>query len=158
MRPPGPSRPLVPDLLSHRLVRSSPEGNSATSKPPVTGQGQHYHGTTLSSVDIISLDAVHLHDIQLVLQSRSIGLMFHVLSSICSVNLRSCKWHFFISKADTVLHALTCSTYHSVIPLHLCFSSTRGQWRRLDETAGGFIISGGLHQLQKDLGSPHHSV
>lgn len=38
-RPLGPSRPLVPDLLSHRLVRSSPEGNSATSKSPVTDQG-----------------------------------------------------------------------------------------------------------------------
>ncbi|XP_075341832.1 uncharacterized protein ushbp1 isoform X3 [Odontesthes bonariensis] len=37
MRPSGPSRPLVPDLLSHRLVRNSPERNTAptiTSKPP----------------------------------------------------------------------------------------------------------------------------
>ncbi|XP_008282986.1 colorectal mutant cancer protein [Stegastes partitus] len=42
MRPPGPSRPLVPDLLSHRLVRSSPERNAASivsSKPPVTDRG-----------------------------------------------------------------------------------------------------------------------
>ncbi|KAK5618250.1 hypothetical protein CRENBAI_020413 [Crenichthys baileyi] len=43
MRPPRPSRPLVPpDLLSHRLLRSSPESSSAsivTSKHPVTDQG-----------------------------------------------------------------------------------------------------------------------
>ncbi|XP_039892033.1 uncharacterized protein ushbp1 [Simochromis diagramma] len=38
-RPPAPSRPLVPDLLSHRLVRSSPERNSPTSKPPLNDQG-----------------------------------------------------------------------------------------------------------------------
>ncbi|XP_060934678.1 uncharacterized protein ushbp1 [Limanda limanda] len=30
LRPPGPSRPLVPDLLSHRLVRRSPERQSAS--------------------------------------------------------------------------------------------------------------------------------
>ncbi|KAM8744538.1 uncharacterized protein ushbp1 [Acanthopagrus schlegelii] len=42
LRPPGPSRPLVPDLLSHRLARSSPERNTAsaaTSKPSLTGRG-----------------------------------------------------------------------------------------------------------------------
>ncbi|XP_076582802.1 colorectal mutant cancer protein [Chaetodon auriga] len=42
LRPPGPSRPLVPDLLSHRLGRSSPDRNTAsasTSKPPLTGRG-----------------------------------------------------------------------------------------------------------------------
>ncbi|XP_070817538.1 colorectal mutant cancer protein [Chaetodon trifascialis] len=42
LRPPGPSRPLVPDLLSHRLARSSPDRNTAsasTSKPPLTGRG-----------------------------------------------------------------------------------------------------------------------
>ncbi|XP_045905534.1 colorectal mutant cancer protein isoform X4 [Micropterus dolomieu] len=41
LRPPQPSRPLVPDLLSHRLPRSSPESNtaSATSKPPLPGRG-----------------------------------------------------------------------------------------------------------------------
>ncbi|XP_029284672.1 colorectal mutant cancer protein isoform X2 [Cottoperca gobio] len=42
LRPPRPSRPLVPDLLSHRLVRSSPERNTAstaTSKPPLTVRG-----------------------------------------------------------------------------------------------------------------------
>ncbi|XP_037626028.1 uncharacterized protein ushbp1 [Sebastes umbrosus] len=40
LRPPGPSRPLVPDLLSHRLTRSSPERNTAaTSKPPLTDRG-----------------------------------------------------------------------------------------------------------------------
>ncbi|XP_044056101.1 uncharacterized protein ushbp1 [Siniperca chuatsi] len=42
LRPPRPSRPLVPDLLSHRLARSSPERNTAsvaTSKPPMTGRG-----------------------------------------------------------------------------------------------------------------------
>ncbi|KAL7396203.1 hypothetical protein ABVT39_002059 [Epinephelus coioides] len=42
LRSPGPSRPLVPDLLSHRLVRSSPESNSAsavTSKPPLANRG-----------------------------------------------------------------------------------------------------------------------
>ncbi|XP_039984643.1 colorectal mutant cancer protein [Xiphias gladius] len=39
LRPPRPSRPLVPDLLSHRLVRSSPERDTpspSTSKPPLT--------------------------------------------------------------------------------------------------------------------------
>uniref|UniRef100_A0A4W6CRQ5 Usher syndrome 1C binding protein 1 n=1 Tax=Lates calcarifer TaxID=8187 RepID=A0A4W6CRQ5_LATCA len=38
LRPQGPSRPLVPDLLSHRLVRSSPERHIAsaiTSKAPL---------------------------------------------------------------------------------------------------------------------------
>ncbi|XP_043986468.1 uncharacterized protein ushbp1 [Gambusia affinis] len=43
MRPPRPSRPLVPpDLLSHRLLRSSPESSSASvaaSKHPTTNQG-----------------------------------------------------------------------------------------------------------------------
>ncbi|KAM9358395.1 colorectal mutant cancer protein [Symphorus nematophorus] len=42
LRPPAPSRPLVPDLLSHRLARSSPERSPAsavTSKPPLTGRG-----------------------------------------------------------------------------------------------------------------------
>ncbi|KAM4574461.1 colorectal mutant cancer protein isoform 2-T2 [Fundulus diaphanus] len=43
VRPPRPSRPLVPpDLLSHRLLRSSPESSSASvvsSKHPVTEQG-----------------------------------------------------------------------------------------------------------------------
>ncbi|KAM9383857.1 colorectal mutant cancer protein [Pholidichthys leucotaenia] len=40
MRPPAPSRPLVPDLLSHRLVRNSPEMNCAsTSKPLWSDQG-----------------------------------------------------------------------------------------------------------------------
>uniref|UniRef100_A0A1A8UNJ8 Usher syndrome 1C binding protein 1 n=1 Tax=Nothobranchius furzeri TaxID=105023 RepID=A0A1A8UNJ8_NOTFU len=42
MRSPSPSRPLVPDLLSHRLLRSSPDRNSAssiTSKHPVMTQG-----------------------------------------------------------------------------------------------------------------------
>ncbi|XP_070688519.1 colorectal mutant cancer protein [Pempheris klunzingeri] len=42
LRPPRPSRPLVPDLLSHRLARNSPERNgasAATSKPPLTGRG-----------------------------------------------------------------------------------------------------------------------
>ncbi|XP_007574315.1 colorectal mutant cancer protein isoform X1 [Poecilia formosa] len=42
-RPPRPSRPLVPpDLLSHRLLRSSPESSSASaaaSKHPATSQG-----------------------------------------------------------------------------------------------------------------------
>lgn len=39
---PAPSRPLVPDLLSHRLVRSSPERNTASivsSKPPMRERG-----------------------------------------------------------------------------------------------------------------------
>ncbi|XP_069377830.1 colorectal mutant cancer protein isoform X2 [Paralichthys olivaceus] len=39
LRPPGPSRPLVPDLLSHRLVRRSPEtqtASAAASKSPLT--------------------------------------------------------------------------------------------------------------------------
>ncbi|XP_029939481.1 uncharacterized protein LOC115381976 [Salarias fasciatus] len=42
MRRPALSRPLVPDLLSHRLVKSSPERNSvstATAKAAVTDQG-----------------------------------------------------------------------------------------------------------------------
>ncbi|XP_017275908.1 colorectal mutant cancer protein [Kryptolebias marmoratus] len=42
LRSPSPSRPLVPDLLSHRLVRSSPDRNAAsivTSKHPLTNQG-----------------------------------------------------------------------------------------------------------------------
>ncbi|XP_078114752.1 colorectal mutant cancer protein isoform X2 [Sander vitreus] len=42
LRPPGPSRPLVPDLLSHRVTRSSPErktASAATSKPPLTDKG-----------------------------------------------------------------------------------------------------------------------
>lgn len=42
LRPSGPSRPLVPDLLSHRLTRSSPERNTASaaaSKPPLTSRG-----------------------------------------------------------------------------------------------------------------------
>ncbi|KAI3368596.1 hypothetical protein L3Q82_025595 [Scortum barcoo] len=42
LRPPGPSRPLVPDLLSHRLSRSSPERTTApasTSKPSLTSRG-----------------------------------------------------------------------------------------------------------------------
>uniref|UniRef100_A0A1A8NJX3 Usher syndrome 1C binding protein 1 n=2 Tax=Nothobranchius rachovii TaxID=451742 RepID=A0A1A8NJX3_9TELE len=42
MRSPSPSKPLVPDLLSHRLLRSSPDRNSAssiTSKHPVMTQG-----------------------------------------------------------------------------------------------------------------------
>uniref|UniRef100_A0A1A8DR05 Usher syndrome 1C binding protein 1 n=1 Tax=Nothobranchius kadleci TaxID=1051664 RepID=A0A1A8DR05_NOTKA len=42
MRSPSPSRPLVPDLLSHRLLRSSSDRNSAssiTSKHPVMTQG-----------------------------------------------------------------------------------------------------------------------
>ncbi|KAM6921965.1 colorectal mutant cancer protein [Xenentodon cancila] len=41
-RPPALSRPLVPDLLSHRLVRNGPERNTAstvTSKPPITDRG-----------------------------------------------------------------------------------------------------------------------
>ncbi|XP_042368010.1 uncharacterized protein ushbp1 isoform X2 [Plectropomus leopardus] len=42
LRSPGPSRPLVPDLLSHRLVRRSPErsiASTATSDPPLTDRG-----------------------------------------------------------------------------------------------------------------------
>ncbi|XP_068563658.1 colorectal mutant cancer protein isoform X4 [Cebidichthys violaceus] len=42
LRPQRPSRPLVPDLLSHRLARSSPErstASAATSKPPLTDRG-----------------------------------------------------------------------------------------------------------------------
>ncbi|KAK5930593.1 hypothetical protein CgunFtcFv8_026815 [Champsocephalus gunnari] len=42
LRPPGPSRPLVPDLLSHRLSRGFPERNitsASTSKPPRTDRG-----------------------------------------------------------------------------------------------------------------------
>ncbi|XP_028443442.1 colorectal mutant cancer protein isoform X1 [Perca flavescens] len=42
LRPAGPSRPLVPDLLSHRVARSSPErktASAATSKPPLTDRG-----------------------------------------------------------------------------------------------------------------------
>ncbi|XP_010793604.1 colorectal mutant cancer protein isoform X2 [Notothenia coriiceps] len=42
LRPPGPSRPLVPDLLSHRLSRGFPERNitsASTSKPPRTNRG-----------------------------------------------------------------------------------------------------------------------
>ncbi|XP_024133946.1 colorectal mutant cancer protein [Oryzias melastigma] len=42
LRPSVPSRPLVPDLLSHRLVRCSSESNSPsviTSKPPLTDRG-----------------------------------------------------------------------------------------------------------------------
>ncbi|XP_023261809.1 colorectal mutant cancer protein-like [Seriola lalandi dorsalis] len=42
LRPPGPCRPLVPDLLSHRLVRSSPERHAvsaATSKPALIDRG-----------------------------------------------------------------------------------------------------------------------
>ncbi|XP_069009357.1 colorectal mutant cancer protein isoform X1 [Embiotoca jacksoni] len=42
MRPPGLPRPLVPDLLSHRMVRSSPDRNNAstaTSKATVTDRG-----------------------------------------------------------------------------------------------------------------------
>ncbi|KAM3620274.1 uncharacterized protein V6R79_020798 [Siganus canaliculatus] len=41
-RSPGPSRPLVPDLLSHRLARSTPERSiisAVTSKPPLAGRG-----------------------------------------------------------------------------------------------------------------------
>ncbi|XP_075944772.1 colorectal mutant cancer protein [Anarhichas minor] len=42
LRPQRPSGPLVPDLLSHRLARSSPErsaASAATSKPPLTDRG-----------------------------------------------------------------------------------------------------------------------
>ncbi|XP_053178438.1 uncharacterized protein ushbp1 [Scomber japonicus] len=42
LRPPRPSRPLVPDLLSHQLVRGSPEritASAATSKLPLTEKG-----------------------------------------------------------------------------------------------------------------------
>ncbi|XP_026202203.1 colorectal mutant cancer protein [Anabas testudineus] len=40
LRQPGPTRPLVPDLLSHRLVRKSPERHiSAAAKPPLADQG-----------------------------------------------------------------------------------------------------------------------
>ncbi|KAM7409693.1 hypothetical protein PAMA_001268 [Pampus argenteus] len=42
LRPPRPSRPLVPDLLSHQLVRSSPErttASTATSILPLTERG-----------------------------------------------------------------------------------------------------------------------
>ncbi|KAG7230589.1 hypothetical protein INR49_025306, partial [Caranx melampygus] len=42
LRPPGPSRPLVPDLLSHRLARSSPDRHvvsAIASKPPLTDRG-----------------------------------------------------------------------------------------------------------------------
>ncbi|XP_034738279.1 colorectal mutant cancer protein [Etheostoma cragini] len=42
LRPPGHSRPLVPDLLSHRVARSSQERKTAcaaTSKPPLTDRG-----------------------------------------------------------------------------------------------------------------------
>ncbi|XP_031715238.1 uncharacterized protein ushbp1 isoform X2 [Anarrhichthys ocellatus] len=42
LRPQRPSGPLVPDLLSHRLARSSPErsaASAATSKPPLTNRG-----------------------------------------------------------------------------------------------------------------------
>ncbi|XP_034562936.1 colorectal mutant cancer protein [Notolabrus celidotus] len=42
LRPPGPPGPLVPDLLSHRLTRSSPERTTAsanTSKPLLSGRG-----------------------------------------------------------------------------------------------------------------------
>lgn len=53
MRPPAPSRPLVPDLLSHRLVRSSPERNSPTSKPPLNEQGWRYHSITRSSAELL---------------------------------------------------------------------------------------------------------
>lgn len=57
-----------------------------------------------------------------------------------------------------LLHILCLLEHHIVhISLHLCFLSTRRQWCCLEQTAGGFIISGGLHQLQKDLGGPHHS-
>ncbi|XP_061594782.1 uncharacterized protein ushbp1 [Cololabis saira] len=41
-RSPALSRPLVPDLLSHRLVRTSPERNKppkVTSKPPISDRG-----------------------------------------------------------------------------------------------------------------------
>ncbi|XP_029904946.1 uncharacterized protein ushbp1 isoform X2 [Myripristis murdjan] len=42
LKPRGPSRPVVPDLLSHRLVSSGPErktASAATSKPPGTKRG-----------------------------------------------------------------------------------------------------------------------
>ncbi|XP_032381709.1 LOW QUALITY PROTEIN: colorectal mutant cancer protein [Etheostoma spectabile] len=42
LRPPGPSRPLVPDLLSHRAARSSQErktASAAMSKPQLTDRG-----------------------------------------------------------------------------------------------------------------------
>ncbi|XP_059197386.1 uncharacterized protein ushbp1 [Centropristis striata] len=41
LRPPGPSRPRVPDLLSHRVSRSSPERNIAlaATKPLLTERG-----------------------------------------------------------------------------------------------------------------------
>ncbi|KAK2835293.1 hypothetical protein Q5P01_015777 [Channa striata] len=40
LRPQGPARPLVPDLLSHRMVRSSQERHiSSAAKPSLTDQG-----------------------------------------------------------------------------------------------------------------------
>lgn len=42
LRSPGSPRPLVPDLLSHRVARSVPEMNTASSimaKPPLSGRG-----------------------------------------------------------------------------------------------------------------------
>ncbi|XP_037553768.1 colorectal mutant cancer protein [Nematolebias whitei] len=53
LRSPSPSRPLVPDLLSHRLVRSSPDRNAAsiiTSKHPLTNQGGGVVWTKLEEV------------------------------------------------------------------------------------------------------------
>lgn len=136
MRPPAPSRPLVPDLLSHRLVRSSPERNSPTSKPPLNEQGWCYHSITRSSAELISLDAMHFHPIQKLPPKRTINIL-----CLCPL-----------------LHILCLFEHHILhISLHLCFLSTRRQWCCLEQTAGGFIISGGLHQLQKDLGGPHHS-
>lgn len=46
LRPPRPSRPLVPDLLSHQLVRGSSEritASAATSKLPLTEKGLYKH-------------------------------------------------------------------------------------------------------------------
>ncbi|XP_041647722.1 colorectal mutant cancer protein [Cheilinus undulatus] len=40
LRPAGPPGPLVPDLLSHRLARNTPERTMASaSKPPLSGRG-----------------------------------------------------------------------------------------------------------------------
>ncbi|XP_029004969.1 colorectal mutant cancer protein isoform X2 [Betta splendens] len=40
VRSPGPARPLFPDLLSHRLVKKSPERHISTAaKPPLGGSG-----------------------------------------------------------------------------------------------------------------------
>ncbi|KAM7011949.1 colorectal mutant cancer protein [Tautogolabrus adspersus] len=50
LRPPGPLGPLVPDLLSHRVTRSSPERTTAsanTSRPPLSASSRTKGGSSV---------------------------------------------------------------------------------------------------------------